>query len=222
MTDTLRGRIGESGTALRGVFANPDIRRVQLAFAASVLGSYAYFIAISVYAYHHGGATAVGVLSFARLGAAAVVAPLAASVADRNRRERVMLASDVIRVATLAAASAAAFGHAPSLVVYALAIVTTIAGTVFRPAEAALLPTLARSPEELTAANVSSSTFDSLGSFAGPALGALLLVVGGPGVVFALTAGTFALSAWCIARVHAPRPAADGPSGPRAGRGDRQ
>ncbi len=208
MTDTDRGRLGESVAALRGVFANPDIRRIQFAFAGSVVGTYAYSIAVSVYAYRHGGATAVGVFSFVRLGAASLVAPLAASIADRHRRERVMLGSDSLRVLTIAAAAAAAFAHAPPIVVYVLATLTTIAGTVFRPAEAALLPTLARSPEELTAANVSSSTFDSLGSFIGPALGALLLVAGGPGVVFALTAVTFAWSASFVARVH---PAAAAP-----------
>ena len=58
-----------------------------------------------------------------------------------------------------------------------LAVCTSIIGTVFRPAESALLPTLARTPEELTAANVSSSTFDSVGSFVGPAIAALLLSV---------------------------------------------
>src|SRR5262249_48023914 len=78
------------------------------------------------------------------------------------------------------------------------------------PAEAALLPTIARSPEELTAANVSSSTIDSVGSFIGPALGALLLAIQGPALVFALTAAACAWSAFCVARVHAPAP---GPAG---------
>lgn len=207
MTETVRGRVGESVAALRGVFANREIRRVQCAFAVSVIGTYAYSIAVSVFAYRHGGATAVGVFSFIRLGSAALVAPVAASVADRFRRERVMLGSDLIRVVALAAAAVAALADGPALVVYALATVTTIAGTVFRPAEAALLPSLARSPEELTAANVSSSTFDSLGSFVGPALGAMILLLGGPGIVFALTAVTFAWSAVFIARVQAPRTA---------------
>ena len=56
--------------------------------------------------------------------------------------------------------------HAPALALYVLATLTSVFGAVFRPAEASLLPTLARSPEELTAANVSSSTLDSVGSFA--------------------------------------------------------
>lgn len=210
MAASFRETIGESAAALRGVFGNADIRRVQFAFAGSVLGTYAYNIAVAVFAYRHGGATAVGVFSFVRLGAASLVAPLAASVADRWPRQRVMLGSDLVRVGALAAAAVAALTHAPPILVYVLVTVTTITGTVFRPAEAALLPTLARSPEELTAANVSSSTFDSLGSFVGPALGAFVLLLGGPGVVFAFTAATFAWSAWFIARVHAPAAAPAG------------
>jgi len=90
--------------------------------------------------------------------------------------------------------------------VYALAVAATVAGTVFRPAEAALLPTIARSPDELTAANVSSSTIDSVGSFVGPALGAFLLAVQGPAVVFGVTAAAYAWSASFVARVRAPLP----------------
>ena len=168
-----------------------------------------------MYAFHHGGATAVGVFTFVRLAVAAVVAPLAASIGDRYRRERVMIGSDLARVATVSVAAVAVFTGAPSLVVYALATLTTVVGTVFRPAEAALLPTLARSPEELTAANLSSSTFDSVGLFAGPALGAALLVVGGPGTVFCVTVATFVWSALAAHR------RAHGPAGRRDGGGSR-
>lgn len=206
MLGRIRERTGESLTAVRGVFSNRHIRRVQFAFAGSVVGYYAYLTAVAVFAFHHGGATAVGVFTFVRLAVAASVAPVAAAIGDRYRRERVMIGSDLVRIATVGGAAVAVFERAPSLVVYALATLTTVAGTVFRPAEAALLPTLARSPEELTAANLSSSTFDSIGLFAGPALGALLLVAGGPGAVFCVTVATFAWSALLLSGVHTAAP----------------
>jgi MFS family permease len=205
---SLAARIGQSLAAFRGVFANRDIRRVQLAFAGSVTGAYAYGIAIAVFAYDHGGVTAVGALTAVRLAAASAVAPFAASFADRHRREHVMLASDLVRVATVGTAAVAAHQHWSAFVVYATALLTTISGTVFRPAEAALLPTIASSPDELTAANVSSSTIDSIGSFVGPALGAFLLALSSPSLVFVFTAATFAWSASLIARVRSSRPAA--------------
>ena len=206
MSASVAAQVGESLGALRGVFANRQIRNVQLAFAGAVTATYGYSIAIAVFAYQHDGVTAVGVLGFVRLATAAAIAPLAASLADRHRRERVMLASDLARVATVGTAAIVAAFAWPALIVYALAVVSTVAGTVFRPAEAALLPSIARSPEELTAANVSSSTIDSVGSFVGPALGAFLLAIQGPAVVFAVTAAAFAWSASFIARVKAPRP----------------
>ena len=210
MSASLTARLGDSLGAFRGVFVNPNLRRVQLAFAGAVVGTYAYGIAVAVFTYEHGGVTAVGILTAVRLAAAAAVAPLAASFADRHRRERVMLASDLVRVATVGIAAVAASQHWSAVVVYVMAVLTTIFGTVFRPAEAALLPTIAGTPDELTAANVSSSTLDSVGSFVGPALGALLLALSSPSLVFAVTAASFAWSAALIARVRSPD-AAPGP-----------
>jgi len=198
---TLTAQFEESLDAFRGIFANPNIRRVQLAFVGAVTGTYAYAIAVAVFAYQEGGPTAVGVLAAVRLAIAAAIAPFAASFADRYRREVVMVGSDVVRVGTVGTAALAAHLHWPAFVVYAMAILTSVAGTVFRPAEAALLPTLARSPDELTAANVTSSTIDSVGSFVGPALGALLLALSSASLVFVFTAATFAWSAWMIAGV---------------------
>jgi hypothetical protein len=72
---------------------------------------------------------------------------------------------------------------------------------VFGPAQAALLPSLVDTPDELTAANVASTAIESVGSFAGPAVGGLALIVGSPGLVFAAAALTFFASAGLIARV---------------------
>jgi MFS family permease len=199
--------VRESLAALRGVFGNPQIRNVQLAFAGSVTATYAYSIALAVFAYRHGGATAVGVLAFARLATGSAIAPFTSSLADRYRREHVMLASDLIRVVLLVTMTVAAALHWPSAVIYVLAVASTAVATMFRPAEAALLPTITRSPEELTAANVSSSTIDSVGSFVGPALGASLLALNGPTLVFGLTAAACLWSAAHVLRINAPAPA---------------
>ena len=78
--------------------------------------------------------------------------------------------------------------------------------TAFMPAQSAITPTLARTPEELTAANVTASTIESVGVFLGPALGGLLLAATSPGVVFAATAVTYLWSALLVARIQADRP----------------
>ena len=137
---------------------------------------------------------------FARMGAAAVSAPFMASFADRHEQRRVMLATDLARVGALAAIAASAAAGVPALV-YGLAIVTSIISTAFRPAEASLIPRLAETPEELTAANVTSSTFDSVGAFAGPAAGALLYALGGPTLAFLCVSLTYLWSASFVARI---------------------
>jgi len=220
MPSAAGGRASESLQAVRAVFANPALRRVELAFAGSAIGMYASTIAVAVYAFRHGGTTAVGLFLFVRLGLAAAAAPFAASLSDRHPRQRVMLVSDLSRVVTVSGtAVAAAVGVTP--LVFVLATLSSILASAFKPAEASLLPALARSPEELTAANVCSSTFDSIGSFAGPALGALLLAFEGPAVVFGLVAATLAWSASFVARVHPPEAAPSAEPTP-AGAGERE
>jgi MFS family permease len=124
-----------------------------------------------------------------------VAAPFAAILGDRYPRVPVMLGSDLIRAAGLAGMAACVLAHSPVEAVYALAALVAVTTTAFQPAQAAILPSLARTPEELTAANVSSSTIESLGFCVGPALGGLLLSVSTVWVVFVVTACTFLWSA---------------------------
>ena len=154
MTRGARERLAESLVAFRAVFRNPDLRRIELALTGSVTGEWAYAIALAVYAFDRGGAAAVGIVGLIRFLPAAVSAPFAAVLGDRFRRGRVMVASDVLRALAMAAAAAATLGGAPAGVIYALAGSVSVVSTAFRPAQAALLPSLARTPEELTASNV--------------------------------------------------------------------
>jgi MFS family permease len=191
----LFSELSESVTAFRGVFRNAALRRIQLAWAASIIGTWAYGIAVVVYAYDQGGAKAVGVVGLARWLAAAAVSPFAALLGDRYDRRLVMVGSDLARVLLIGVAAVAAFSGWPPIIVYLIAALVGIASTAFRPAEAALIPTLARTPEELTAANVTSSTIESVGIFLGPAIGGLLLATTSVGTVFLVTAGAMLWSA---------------------------
>jgi MFS family permease len=200
------GHLADSGRAFQDVFRNPALRRIQLAWAASILGTWAYGIAVVVYAYEQGGAKAVGLVGLARWLAAAVASPFAALLGDRYDRRLVMVCSNLARVVLIGGAAVAAFSHASAIVIYVLAGLVGVAATAFRPAEAALIPTLARTPEELTAANVASSTIESIGIFGGPAIGGLLLATTGAGTVFVVTAGALLWSAFLIAGI---RPVAE-------------
>ena len=206
MVTAFRAQLSESLAAVRSVFANHNLRRIELAFAGSAVGNYALSIAVAIFTFHHGGVTAVGIVMAVRQAAAATVAPFAASLADRYRRERVMLASDLGRLGSVGGIALLVGTGAPTVSVWALAVCASVFGAVFRPAEAALIPLVSRSPQELTAANVTSSTFDSVGVFAGPALGAFLIAFAGYATTFTVVAATFAWSALFVLRISSAAP----------------
>jgi MFS family permease len=205
--------LAEPLEAFAAIARNRSMRNLQLAGVGSTLGIWAYGVGIAVFAYRSDGATAVGLLYFVRWSFAGAAAPWLALLADRLPRRRVMLASDLVRAALVGAmAAAAGLGTSP-YVVYVLAVAASVAGAAFQPAQAALLPSLARTPEELTSANVALSTTSSAGMFAGPALAGALLAVGDPWLVLALTAGTFVWSALCLRGIPADvRPEPAGPA----------
>ncbi len=200
--------VRESGASLRQVFANPGLRRVSLAFAGSIIGDWAYAVAISLYAYGHGGPTAVGVYSVVRYLAMATSGPLLSSLADRLPKKQVMIGADLVRCLLVGVAGVEVATGGPPISVYALSVAAAIAGTAFRPAQAALLPLLARDPAELTAANAAASTIESIGFFAGPAVAALLLAVTDLQSVFFLDALTFVWSAGLVVGLQTSSPSA--------------
>jgi predicted MFS family arabinose efflux permease len=124
---------------------------------------------------------------------AALLAPFAATLADTVRRERVLAWIGLIRAATLGGAAALLAVDGPAGAVYLLAIVATVAQTLYRPAHCALLPALCASPQELTSANVVRGMLDSLATLGGPLAAAVLLATSGPAAVFAACA---AASLW--------------------------
>ena len=142
----LRTASGSSAAAFRAVLRNPNLRSLQLSWTTWIVAHWAYLVAVSVYAYGAGGEEAVGIVLLPRLLPAAVVSPFAGLLADRYRREQVLLVANSTRVALIGTAAAAVALDAPASLVYGLAIVDSLVSTPVRSAQAALTPTLARSP----------------------------------------------------------------------------
>ena len=203
-------QVRESASSFGDVLKNRNLRRINLALTGSVIGDWAYSIAIAIWAYREGGATAVGLFGVVRYITMAFVGPLLAALADRYPKKLVMIGADVVRAALVFGAVALIALDGPSLAVYALALATAWAGQAFRPAQAALLPSLATNPQELTGANVVASTIESVGFFLGPAIAGLMLAVADVEIVLVFNAMTFVWSAAMLAGL--PHPSTAGGS----------
>jgi predicted MFS family arabinose efflux permease len=89
-----------------------------------------------------------------------------------------------------------AMAAAPAGIVYATAVLSACSMTLTRPVHNALLPELATTPSELTAANSVSSSAEGIGITVGPLLNAALIAWRGPQavlLVFAFVMGGVAL-----------------------------
>src|SRR5688500_10128399 len=111
---------------------NPLLRRAQLSFLGAWTAEWAFTVALGILAYRDGGAAAVGLVGLLRMVPSALLAPLLTPFADRGRRERVLVAVSTARGLATAAAAVVAALSGPPAVVYALAVLSTIAATLFR------------------------------------------------------------------------------------------
>jgi hypothetical protein len=204
---------------VRTVSGNPGLLRAELAYVGFNVAEWATWVSILAFAYGVGGAAATGLVAVVQLVPAALVAPLASAAGPRYRREGVLLGGYLAQSLSMLATAVALLAEAPVPLVYGLAALAATSITITRPAQNALLPTLARTPEELTAANVASSWTESTSVLGGPALAALLLGVSGPGAVFAVMAGVLACSGLLVTGIRTdPVPGLVPAEGGRPGR----
>lgn len=201
MLGSFRERLHESLDAFKAVFTNPGLLRVELGWAFAITAYWTFIISLAVYAYDEGGAAAVGLVGLVRVLPAFVAAPVAGILGDRYPRERVMFLTSVARAGFMAASAGALIAGGPIWTVYALAGGVALTASMIRPTQSALLPQLARTPEELTAANLVLTTIESSGIFLGPAIGGLLLAATNTETVFAAASVAFLLSGLLVAGI---------------------
>jgi hypothetical protein len=198
--------LGTSARAFAVNLRSAALRRAQLSFGAMWASEWAVTVAVSVVAYRDGGPAAVALVAVLRMLPAAIVAPFAATLADRHRRDHVLVGVGLVRAVALGAAAALLVAGAPSAAVYASIAVATVAQTLYRPAHSALLPALCRTPDELTSANVVRGLLDSAGTLAGPLGAAALIAVAGAQAALAACALASLASALLLIRLRYEQP----------------
>lgn len=196
--------MGRFARVVRAVAADSLVTRLMAAFTLFVLAEYAVWVGMLVFAYEQGGATAVGFVALGQLLPGVVLAPLLGGVADRRSPATLLKAGYSVQVLAMAAMAAVLWAHGPALAAYALAVLASTAGGPARPAQAALMPAVAREARQLTATNVMAGWAESAGIVLAAALASVFLDLGQIGSLFAISALLAAIAAVLVARLRTP------------------
>ena len=92
-----RGRLGRAAAAFTSNARNPNLRRAQLSVLGAWTAEWAFTVGLGIVAYRDGGAAAVGLVGLLRMLQSAILAPLLSPLADRGRRERVLILGSTVR-----------------------------------------------------------------------------------------------------------------------------
>jgi Cyclic nucleotide-binding domain/Major Facilitator Superfamily len=185
--------------SLRAAAATPALRRLQLGWLLSSIGGWAFMVTLALYAFDRGGAVAVGLAAAARMIPAGIAAPFTGLLADRRGRRDVLLVSTAARAGLVGIVALCAAGGASLALMLPLAAIFTAASTAHRPAQAALLPTLARNPRELSAGNAATSVADNAGFLIGALAAGIVVGSASAQAAFAGIAVAFALATAALA-----------------------
>jgi MFS family permease len=186
--------------AFRALAGNRGLRRMVAGYALFILTEYSVWIAMLVYAYSRGGATIAGVVALAQLVPAALLAPVFAALGDRRSPVVLLAGGYLVQAAAMGATAVAIAGGVP-WAAYAAAVVASAAFTATRPAQSTLIPSLAGTPDQLTAANVVLSWVEAAAIAAAGSLTGVLIWLGGAAGVFGVCAALGAVAALLVVRL---------------------
>ena len=195
----LRLYLRASAAAFRSISGRPTLVAYVAAMALRWTGQAIALVAYLVVAYQAAGAAGIAVFGLLRMVPAAVLAPFAGALSRRVGHASLLVLVHVVRGASAGVAALALLAGWNVGIVFIAAGISGALGALVRPVHAAMLPELAATPAELVAANVVSSTAEGAAGLVGPAIGAVLLAVAGPGVAVAVAGLCAVLAAGLVA-----------------------
>ncbi len=170
----IRPAFWDKGHSAMAVLRTPALRRVFTAFFIFGTAEWATWIAILVWAFDRGGASAAGLISVAQM--------------IRRRWRRLLppqcsngcVETEHLRLATGCRPlpgwpSASCWSRRPCLAVYVAAAIATTSIVLTRPMHHAIIPEIAETPEEITVGHSASSTIEGLSTLVGPIVAGVLL-----------------------------------------------
>lgn len=186
--------------ALLDAWKHRNFRLFYVGQAASLLGDFAFFVAL---AWHvlalGGGAEALGLVLTAYMGAQVAFLLVGGVVVDRFPRRAVIVTMDLVQLALCAAMALLAWqGALGTALLVVLAVLFGAATAISMPALTAFVPETVPSAQ-LPSANSLYQGTRTVAMLAGPALGGFLVAAGGPAWAFAFDAASFAASGVLLA-----------------------
>jgi MFS family permease len=188
---------------IRAALRYPAFRWLLSGLAVSQLGDWLYNLALVALVYERThSALWAGITTAARVVPIVVLGPLGGVVADRFDRRRVMIVSDLARVALMLLLTAFAVARLPIVLAPVVAAAATAFAAPYLPCVAAITPRLVEDAD-LPGANAARSAVNGIGIILGPALSGVLLLIGSSTLAFLLNAATFGLSALTVLAIPA-------------------
>ncbi len=188
------------GRVIGVVARNRALTRLLLAYLAIVVAEFGEWLAVIVYAYVRGGASAAGFVVILQLIPSMLLAPLINAKLARIGVARLLAGAYAAATASLGCCGVAILAGAPVPIVYLAAVAFSVSLGVSRPLHHVLIPLVVRHPDELTSANIATSWAEGVGALVGPALAGVLISADGPGLACTALAGV-CLSTPLLARV---------------------
>ena len=202
--------VGSQFGRVVGVVArNKALTRLLLAYLMMVVAEFGEWLAVIVYAYVRGGASAAGLAVILQLIPSMLLAPMISARLAHIGVARLLAGAYAAATAALGCCGLAILAGAPVSVVYIAAIAFCLSLGVGRPLHHVAMPLVVRHPDELTSANIATSWCEGVGAFVGPALAGVLISADGPGLACTALAG-LCLATPMLARVRPLRAGAQG------------
>jgi MFS family permease len=190
--------------ALRAVLTNRPMATAQLALAGARGVDLAQLVVVSAYLFANGGAGPVATYVVVRTAAPVLGVPAVTSTGNRRRPGRLLLAMAIVAGVGSITMAVTVASDGPSIGIFISGSAVGVAVGTFRPIVRSMLPTLARSPTELIAANVTTGFVDSASTLLGPLLGVVVAAGLGVPAMLALTATVMAAAGIASSRLPAP------------------
>jgi MFS family permease len=192
---------GEWFAGYRSALTHRDLRLLFGALLVSATGSWAYNVALLAFVYDRTHSLGwVGAAGLCRFVTALVASPYAGVIAERTERIRLMFCADLICALWQGALALVIAAGAPVGLALVFVCLSQLTNVVYSPAVAATIPSIV-SEDDLVAANAINGTIDNLVVIAGPAVGALLLLVASPAAAVAVNGASFVISALIVSRI---------------------